>query len=452
MLGFITNALVVTTQRYVSFHYGREDMDAVRKVFSNSLLIHAVFAIVLSLILFLLKDVVIYHWIKIPLDRIDAAENVYLFTIAILAITILIAPYKAVFIARENIVYISIVEVLDGFLKLFLAVYITYSTFDRLILYAVMMAFIQLFNLLAFSLYAIRKFSECSFFVRRKDVSRSYISSLLGFAGWTTYGAGVVVFRNQGIAIMLNNFFGTVINAAYGIAFQVQAAMAFVSTSVLNAMNPQIMKAEGAGDRKGMLKLAMQESKYSSALMMIIAIPAIWEIHSILSFWLKEVPQGTEMFCTFILLSFIADQLTYGLNTANQASGKVRMYSLLMYTPKLAILPLALFVLFMRHNAVYVMCVFFIVELVVSVSRLFYIRRTMGLSVSDFVMNAICPLLPLCLVLFVVGYLCVRFIEFPYRFIFTVAVSVLFGVIVFWRFTMNDSERLFAKSFFVKKH
>lgn len=207
MLGFITNALVVTTQRYVSFHYGQEDMDAVRKVFSNSLLIHAVFAIVLSLILFLLKDVVIYHWIKIPLDRIAAAENVYLFTIAILAITILIAPYKAVFIARENIVYISIVEVLDGFLKLFLAVYITYSTFDRLVLYAAMMVFIQLCNLLAFSLYAIKKFGECSLGGRRKDISSSCILNLLGFAGWTTYGAGVVVFRNQGIAIMLNNFF-----------------------------------------------------------------------------------------------------------------------------------------------------------------------------------------------------------------------------------------------------
>ena len=452
MLGFITNALVVTTQRYVSFHYGQEDMDAVRKVFSNSLLIHAVFAIILSLILFLLKDVVIYHWIKIPLDRIAAAENVYLFTIAILAITILIAPYKAVFIARENIVYISIVEVLDGFLKLFLAVYITYSTFDRLVLYAAMMVFIQLCNLLAFSLYAIKKFGECSLGGRRKDISSSCILNLLGFAGWTTYGAGVVVFRNQGIAIMLNNFFGTVINAAYGIAFQVQGAMAFVSTSVLNAMNPQIMKAEGAGDRDGMLKLAMQESKYSSALMMIIAIPAIWEIHSILSFWLKEVPPGAEMFCTFILLSFIADQLTYGLNTANQASGKVRIYSLLMYTPKLAILPLALFVLFMWHEAVYVMCVYLIIELIVSVSRLFYMRRTMGLNVSEFVTSTICPLLPLCLVLFVVGYLCVKFVEFPHRFIFTMAVSVLLGVIVFWHFTMSNGERLFAKNFFVKKH
>lgn len=242
------------------------------------------------------------------------------------------------------------------------------------------------------------------------------------------------------------------INAAYGIAFQVQGAMAFVSTSVLNAMNPQIMKAEGAGDRDGMLKLAMQESKYSSALMIIIAIPAIWEIHSILSFWLKEVPPGAEMFCTFILLSFIADQLTYGLNTANQASGKVRKYSLLMYTPKLAILPLALFVLFMWHEAVYVMCVYLIIELIVSVSRLFYMRRTMGLNVSEFVTSAICPLLPLCLVLFVVGYLCVKFVEFPHRFIFTLVVSVLLGAIVFWHFTMSNGERLFAKEFFVKKH
>lgn len=452
MLGFITNALVITTQRYVSFHYGQGDEDAVRKVFSNSLLIHVIFAIGLSVILLLLKNPVILHWINIPSNRIAAAESVYFFTIAILAITILIAPYKAVFIARENIVYISIVEVLDGFLKLFLAIYITYSTFDRLVLYAAMMVFIQICNLLAFSLYATRNFDECSFTIRHKYISRSYISNLLGFAGWTTYGAGVIVFRNQGIAIMLNNFFGTVINAAYGIAYQVQGAMAFVSTSVLNAMNSQIMKAEGAGNRVGMLKLAMQESKYSSALMMIIAIPAMWEIHSILSFWLKEVPQGTEMFCIFILLSFIADQLTYGLNTANQATGNVKYYSLLMYTPKLIILPLALFALFLWNDAAYVMCIYLMVEFIVSVSRLLYMRRTVGLDVSEFVRKAICPLLPLCLVLSIVGYLCVSFIEFPYRFIFTLVVSVLLGVMAFWHFTMNDGERLFAKSFFLKKH
>lgn len=451
MLGFITNALVITTQRYISYHYGQENIDIVRRIFSNSLLIHVVFAIALSLILFLLKDVVIYHWINIPLNRIYTAENVYLFTIAILAVTILIAPYKAVFIARENIVYVSIVEVVDGFLKLFLAIYITYSTSDRLLLYAAMMFFIQLCNLLAFSLYAIKNFSECSLFVKRKDISSSHILSLLSFAGWTTYGAGVVVFRNQGIAIMLNNFFGTMINAAYGIAFQVQGAMAFVSTSVLNAMNPQIIKAEGAGDRKGMLKLAMQESKYSTALMMMITIPAIWEMHSILSFWLEKVPQGTEMFCIFILLSFIADQLTYGLNTANQASGQVRVYSLLMYTPKLAVLPLALFVLLIWHNVGVVMFIYFIIEFIVSVSRLFYIKRKMGLNISEFVRKAISPLLPLGIVLFIVGFLCIHFVVLPYRFIFTMAVSILIGVVVFWHFTISYSERLFAKSLFVRK-
>ena len=450
MLGFITNALVITTQRYISFHYGKLDMDAVRKVFSNSLFIHVVFAVLLSLALFLLKDLVIHHWLNIPSLRYEAAGSVYVFTIGTLAIAILVAPYKAVFVARENIVYISVVEVVDGILKFALALYITHSTFDRLVLYAAMMAFLQFINLMAFVCYAVRKFAECSLAIRCKDISAGYVSALLGFAGWTTYGMGAIVLRNQGIAILLNNFFGTVINAAYGIAFQVQAAMSFVSTSVLNAMNPQIMKAEGAGDRKKMLKLAMSESKYSSALMMIITIPAVLEIHQILSFWLKDIPQGTEMFCTFILLSFIADQLTYGLNAANQAYGAIRNYSLLMYTPKLLILPLALLVLSSWRNAVYVMWVYLSVEVIVSVFRLFYIKCTMGLDVLEYLRKVIVPLFPLCCVLSFVGYMCTALVSGQYRFMLTLFVSVLFGGLVFCLFTMDSSERSLAKQFLKK--
>ncbi len=448
MLGFITNSLVVTTQRYISFHHGRGDMDAVKKIFFNSLFIHISFSIVISLVLFLIKDFVIYSWINIPEERLAAAENVYYFSIIVLIITILIAPYKAIFIARENIIYISVVEVLDGCLKLILAFYITFSVYDRLTLYAIMIALIQFCNLVAYVCYSIKNFDECSITVFKKNyIDRDSIYNLLGFASWTTYGAGVIVLRNQGIAILLNNFFGTVINAAYGIASQIQVALSFVSTSILNAMNPQIMKAEGAGDRRRMFSLAMHESKYSSALMMIIAIPVIIEMHSILIFWLKDVPKGTEMFCKFMLLSFIVDQLTYGLNTANQALGKIRTYSLFMYTPKLVILPLALLSLSLWRDAECVMLIYFFIELVVSIFRIFYMKHIVEFSMLEFIKKAICPLFPLLCILLLVGNVCVFFVSFPNRFIFTLLISFFIGGIVFWCFTMTSSERLYFRNF-----
>lgn len=451
LLGFITNALVVTTQRYISFNYGERNFAEVKSFFENSFFIHIVFAVLLSLILFLLKDVVIYHWIQIPLNRLGAAKLVFFCTMIMLSITIIIAPFKAVFIAHENIVYISVVEIIDGFLKLFLAIYVSQTDFDRLVSYASLMVVIQLFDLTAFAVYAVSKFEECRFKDKMRNIDFSHICRLVSFAGWTTYGTGIVVLRNQGLALMLNRFFGTVINAAYGIAFQVYGAMSFVSTSILNAMNPQIMKAEGAGDRQRMLNLSMQESKYSSALMMIIAIPVIAEIDSILAFWLKDVPQYSGMFCSFILVSFIFDQLTYGLNTANQATGKIKGYSLLIYTPKLMILPAAWCLLIKGLRPVFVMWVYLFVEIIVSIVRLIYMKYAVSLSIIEYVRNVIRPLCILSMALIIVSCFCTEFLSFPYRFVLTLSVTILVGILTFWKFAISVNEKTFVRNFFLKR-
>lgn len=451
MLGFITNALVITTQRYISFQYGKGNIDEVRKYFSNSLFVHVIFIFVLFSVLFFVKDGVIHNLIKIPSERLNAAEQVYMCTVIMLVFSVIIAPYKAVLVAHENIIYISIVEVLDGILKLCLAIYITFSTIDKLILFSIAITFIQFFNLFACAFYAIRKFEECTFLIRKEDISKKYIIQLVGFAGWTTYATGAIMLRTQGIAILLNRFFGTVANAAYGIALQIYGAMSFVSTSVLNAMNPQIIKAEGSGEREKMCKLAMLESKYSSALMMIIAIPVIIEIHSILFFWLKDVPYNTEMFCVFILISFIFDQLTYGLNTVNQALGKIRIYTIFMYTPKLIILPLTWVLLLFGGRAIDVMFFYTIVELFVSLSRLLYMKYRINLDIVKFVKQVIISLIPLAIILSFIGIMFVRLFSFKYRFVITLFVSVFFGFVVFWYFIVSKKERMVLRNFFQSK-
>ena len=121
---------------------------------------------------------------------------------------------------------------------------------------------------------------------------------------------GAVAGRNQGTAIILNHFVGTAINAAYGIAFQIYGAIAFIVTSIMNAMNPQIMKSEGSNEREHMLTLGFKESKYSSILLSMVAIPLVFEIQPLLDLWLKTPPEHAAMFCRFILVAFIGDQMT----------------------------------------------------------------------------------------------------------------------------------------------
>lgn len=451
LLGFITNALVITTQRYISFHHGRGEVEYVKQLFKNSLLLHMIIAVGIIAILLLLKNWLVFGFLNIPPLRLHTAGNVYFVSTLILGITIITAPFKALFIARENIVYISVVEVIDGFIKLTVAIALAFIPFDKLLVYACMIAAIQAANLLAFAAYALWRFPECSIRVSGKDISRESLAQLASFAGWTTYGAGAIACRTQGAAVILNHFFGTVINAAYGIANQLYGAIVFVSSSVLNAMNPQIMKAEGAHKREQMLTLAGQQSKFSAALMMIVAIPLMYELPVILSLWLKEVPPSTVMFSRFIFIAFICDQLTIGLNAANQAVGQIRTYTLLMFTPKLLYLPIAWYILKSGGSPEHIMWLYLTIEVIVAAMRIPYLHRTAGLNMSHYMMNVIVPLIPLCTVMVTVSSLCTWGSDFPFRFIMTFTLSVISGLACAWYFTLSEYEREFIISTIKKK-
>lgn len=445
MLGFVTNALVISTQRYISFFLGQGNKNSVSKMFTNSLLMHIVLGLLIALVLVLLKGWLFGGVLNIDEARIETAGQVYYITIFMLLTTIIIAPFKALFIARENIVYISAVEVCDGVVKLALAIGLAYVNADKLFVYALMMAAIQVLNLLAFSIYAKLRFEECHILIRRKDVDVASIRLLAGFAGWTTYGAGALAARTQGTAVIINHFVGTVANAAYGVAAQVNYAIFFVSSSIINAMNPQIIKAEGAGYRKRVLTLAGQESKYSVILLAIVAIPLLMVLPDILALWLKEVPENTAMFCTFTLTTCLVDQFTIGLNTVNQAQGKIGVYTILMFTPKLINLPIAWLLLHKGFPLVSVMWSILIIEALVAAIRLPYLKCTAGLKISSYLRQTIFPVLPLIATLLIVCWGCTQLFHFRMAFIVTVIITGLAGMISAWTFSLTTNERHYIK-------
>lgn len=451
MLGFITNALVITTQRYVSYYYGRHRTNQVKRFFINSLFLHIILGLLIGLALLAVKGLLMNDFLKIEPERLDTAKSVYDITVAILLVTVVTAPFKALFIARENIVFISLIEMADAILKLALAYLLLYIQADKLLLYVFILAVIQFLNLLAFALYANWKFPECSLLIRKRDISRIYIGQLLGFAGWTTYGMGAVAARNQGMAVILNICFSTTVNAAYGIANQVFGAISFLSTSILNAMNPQIMKAEGNKDRKKVFTLAEKESKYSTMLLIIILVPLMFEMPSILNVWLTKVPDYCALFCNAILLSFICDQLTAGLNTINQAIGKIRVYTLLMYTPKLAYLPISFFLFKSGGSIAQAMGIFVAIELLVALARIPYIHWKTQMSMKSFLLHVIFPLLPLALLACATSGGCQLLFHFKYRFLLTGVFSVSVSLLASWFTVLDHNERVYFKNQILKR-
>ncbi len=441
MLGFLTNAMVVTTQRQLSFLHGKGDLNHVRRMFSNSLLLHLLFGLIIVIILCAIEPLLFNGFLKIDAARTPTATKVYCLVILSLFITFLTAPYRALFIARENIVYISIVDVLDGIFKLVFAIWLLSYGADRLIAYAWITVGIMAFNYLAFALWARVHFEECVLLPRRADICRHDMKQLTGFAGWTIYSMGCIIGRTQGVAIILNRFFGSVINAAYGITQHVSGAVMFVSQSISNAISPQLIKAEGRGDRQHMLRLAEALSKYSFLLLSIIVIPLIFEMPAVLKLWLHDVPENTVMLCRFILVTSLCDQTTIGLGTANQAIGRIRNYSLVVNTIKVLTLPVFWFILARGHSATAAMWSYLIFECICAITRLPFLKYTAGLSILHFLKHVFLRLLMPTAALTLTCWFITTRMEMPVRFLLTGTASVCVGAVFIWLFALDTAER-----------
>lgn len=449
MLSFVSNALVVSTQRYLSFSHGLNDNKVLTKVFSNSLFIHIIIGFALTLLLLSIESPVITSYLDIPLERINAAKIVYICVVLMISLSFITSPFRAIFIARENIVYISIIDVIDGILKVASAILLTYIDSDKLIAYAFLLVSISLFNLLAFGLYAYFRYEECHL-TKFSDIDKSYIKKLTGFASWTLYSTGCVVIRTQGIAVILNKVFGVFLNAAYGIAQQVSGALLSIVLAIANSLSPQIIKAEGEKNRTKMLFLASVECKYSYLLLVMVAIPLIFKMPFILEIWLKSVPDNAVMFCNMVVIAGMCDTLTGGLGIANQAIGKIKVYSLVFGTLKIITLPIAYIAVLIDKNPFYIMLAFVLLELFSAIMRIFFIKSTAGLNVISFVKKIILPSLYGTLavigVCFAVDYL----VTWKYNILLLVPASIVTVVTVAYS-TMGSEEKNIVKRIYNRR-
>lgn len=384
MLAFMTNAMVSTTQRFMSYHQTKSNLEIQQKIFGNSIILHLIFSILVLLLLEIVGMFLFDGFLNIVPERIQAAKVVYQCSVAMILCSFITAPFKALLISHENLVYISIIDVLDGFCKVGVAFILLESNQDKLIFYGYLMVSIYVLNLVAFLIYDIRKYDECVF-PKIRYFSKEYLKSMSSFVGWQLYSTGCVIGRTQGTAIILNKFFGTVINAAFGVALQVSGAISFISSALVTAINPQIVKAEGSGDREKMFELAEVSSKFSFLLLAMVIIPLSYVLPEILKLWLEDVPLGSVLFCRVILFTALIDQITYGLISANQAIGNLGPYALTINTIKILTLPCLWIMLRLDININIAIWSYAGFELICALARLPFLYFSGGLSIPQFV-------------------------------------------------------------------
>lgn len=327
MLGFLNSTLANATQRFMSYAEGEGKLEKKRSIFNVSVVLHFVIAVITVLILFGAMYPLFNGIFNIEQDRIAAARIVYYSLVFSTVLTIINVPYDAVMNAHENMLYYSIVGIFESLLKLGVAFFCVYTSSDKLVIYGILMACIPLITLSIMKVYCHRHYEECVI-APRKYWDGSLVKQISGFLGWNFLTAISSLFSAQGIGIVLNHFFGTVLNAAYAIANQVNGALSMFSGNMMKALNPVITKNAGAGNIVAMNRTTIAGCKFSALLTMLFAIPMSIEVQYVLGIWLKEVPAWASLFVVLQLVQTIIIQMANSASIAVYAQGDIKYYAI----------------------------------------------------------------------------------------------------------------------------
>ncbi len=441
MLSFLNTAMVTSTQRNISFSLGTGTLKLVKKVFANSMILHIIIGLLLIIIFESFGLYFLNNQMKIEPDRLPTANILFQFVIISTFMTVISVPYDALVNAHENMLFVAITGTLDVVFKFLIAIFLYYTTSDKLMAYGFLLLISSIIIVLIKRIYVKRKYHNESKVSLRKEYDKKEIKNLVSFAGWNTFGALCGMARSQGLSIIFNIFLGTVINAAYAIANQLAGQMTFFSATILQVMNPQIMKSEGANDRKRMLRLSMFASKMCYFLLAFLAIPFFFESRAILSLWLKAIPEYTLVFCNLLVLSILINQFTIGLQSAIQATGHVKRYQSIVGSLLLLNLPIAYLLLKIGYSPYWTLIVYSVIELLACIIRIYMLKLTAGLVIRDYINRVFMKELVPTIMIIITCLLIVNCFSFTYRFLLTgVASSVVFFIMIYYTGLCEDEK------------
>ena len=389
MFAFLNNCMASSTQRFMTFELGCGNIQQLKKVFAASLNIHMTIAVVIVLLAETIGLWFVNSKLVIPTDRLVAANWVYQFAILSFCVNIIQVPYNAVLIAHEKMnvyAYISIIEV---FLKLGIVYLLVVSPFDKLIAYGILLFLVQFVIRCIYQVYCRKNYEECKF---KLFWDKKLYREMSGFAGWNLFGSVAWLLRDQGVNIVLNMFFGPVINAARGVATQVSSAVMNFISNFQVALNPQITKNYANGNIEEMEKLSYLGIKFSYMILFLLAFPLSLNIDYILHLWLVEVPDYSALFIILILIDSLVGTL-FGTPpmTALSATGVIRNYQVVVSLFILCIVPVSYVVLKLGFDAPSVFYVTILFSLISGFVRFLFCRKQIGYSLKKIWKGVLLP-------------------------------------------------------------
>lgn len=374
---FIKSPLNTATQRFLNFEMGKGDFSKVNLVFNISLRIYAILALVLVIIIGGVGEWFINYKMQIPPDRIPAAEWCFYFSLLALVFNIMKTPFSAMVIANEKMSFFAYTSIIEVIFKLLNAFSLEMIDYDKLKIYAINHFVIDMFLCLWFVFYCKRHFIASKI---RNIFDRKLFKEMISFSGWTLFGSVAVMTANQGLNILLNIFYGLAVNAAMGIASQVNSATRRFVSNFQTAYKPQIVKYYAQEKYSELAELVYNSAKYSYLLLFAIVCPLIFNIEYILNIWLKNPPEGAGIFCIYMFIYSLLETLSAPMWMSIQASGKIKKYQLCISSAMIMNIVLSYIFLSYGAAAIRVLQIKCVLDIVYFIIRFCFLKRIIKLS------------------------------------------------------------------------
>lgn len=386
MFSLISSSLSSAVSRFITFELGRGDLQRLRDTFSTSLLIHFSLA---AVVLVLAETVGVWFMntqMTIPLARLTAANWVFQGSVASFVFSLVSVPYNASIVAHERMSAFAYIGILDVVMRLLIVLLIAYVPlpFDKLVVYALLLVAVNIALRQIYWWYCRRNFEECRL---SWHFNKQCWKEMGGFASWNFIGCTAGLLKDHGVNILLNIFMGPVVNAARGIAMSVNSVVGSFAGNFMAALNPQITKSYASGDKDYTFSLVERGSRFSFYIMLVIALPILFETEFILDVWLGHYPEHTVNFVRLVLVLSMCEMLSNTLINLQLATGKIRNYQIAVGGMLLMNFPLSYLFLELGFKPEITMVVAIVVSLFCLILRLAFLKKMAGLPVMHFLKN-----------------------------------------------------------------
>lgn len=448
MFYMITSTLSAAISRFLTYELGQKDLKNLKDTFSTSINIQ----LLISILIIVLSETIglwfINNKMNIVHDRIWAANWIYQFTMISFIIEMISVPYNASIIAHEKMKAFAYVTIYSVLIKLGIALILSISPIDKLIFYGILMTLMSLSTQTLYWWYCKRNFEECHYTF---SINKKKFKQMFQFAGWSFFSSSSMMLCGQGVNILLNLFFGTPINAARGLAVQVDGTVKAFANNFTMAFSPQITKSYAQGDKEYTKDLVYKGSKYSFLLFFIISFPLIMETDFFLKIWLKEIPPYTSQFIQLTLAYTFIDILLKPSTTLNNATGDIKQYQILTGIAQFLVLPICYICLLLKlppYSVLFVRiisdCIFFPPRIILNNK---YIKQTFKSYSKEVLLKIIYVVLSAIIICTPI----ILFIESSwYRIFITGITSTITILISSYLFAFSKNEKKIIKAVLIK--